>query len=343
MAWDSSQAGPVEPAGQGSGHLPGARRRHLRLVFLQELQRRQLRRPGHRHAPLRRLLRRAGQVRLHTRVDEAGPPRGRWRARQSRRATAAATPMARPQAGADQAHQHRRRRTGRSRRSAERRCAGASSPSTPAPPGVRSRAIFPGGPAATVPSYREFTQHYPQPGWVEHDAEEIWDGGRRHARRRRRAGRRGERSPRSGSPTSARRSSPGTAAPASRTARAIVWQDRRTAARCDALAAAGALPVSREITGLVLDPYFSARRSSGCWPTATIDRRRRPGDRHDRQLADLEAHRRRGPRHRPVERQPHDAVRHRARSHGRRRCADLLGVPLDALPDGAARRAGASA
>ena len=40
--------------------------------------------------------------------------------------------------------------------------------------GVRSRAIFPGDPAATVSSYREFTQHYPQPGWVEHDASEIW-------------------------------------------------------------------------------------------------------------------------------------------------------------------------
>jgi glycerol kinase len=39
-----------------------------------------------------------------------------------------------------------------------------------------------------------------------------------------------------------------------------VWQDRRTAGRCDALAAAGYLPLVRERTGLVLDPYFSATK-----------------------------------------------------------------------------------
>jgi glycerol kinase len=42
--------------------------------------------------------------------------------------------------------------------------------------------------------------------------------------------------------------------------RAIVWQDRRTAARCDALAADGRLPLVRATTGLVLDPYFSASK-----------------------------------------------------------------------------------
>jgi glycerol kinase len=44
--------------------------------------------------------------------------------------------------------------------------------------------------------------------------------------------------------------------------RAIVWQDRRTAGRCDELRAAGHLPVVREKTGLVLDPYFSATKMS---------------------------------------------------------------------------------
>ena len=39
--------------------------------------------------------------------------------------------------------------------------------------GVRSRAVFVDGRPA-VASYREFTQHFPQPGWVEHDASEIW-------------------------------------------------------------------------------------------------------------------------------------------------------------------------
>ena len=42
--------------------------------------------------------------------------------------------------------------------------------------------------------------------------------------------------------------------------RAIVWQDRRTAARCDELRAAGVEPLVRERTGLVLDPYFSATK-----------------------------------------------------------------------------------
>ena len=39
--------------------------------------------------------------------------------------------------------------------------------------GVRSRAVFDDGSAA-ITSYREFTQIFPQPGWVEHDATEIW-------------------------------------------------------------------------------------------------------------------------------------------------------------------------
>ena len=44
--------------------------------------------------------------------------------------------------------------------------------------------------------------------------------------------------------------------------RAIVWQDRRTADRCDALRAAGHEPTIRRLTGLVLDPYFSATKLS---------------------------------------------------------------------------------
>ena len=52
--------------------------------------------------------------------------------------------------------------------------------------------------------------------------------------------------------------------------RALVWQDRRTAARCDELRAAGHEALVRTRTGLVLDPYFSAaRRSSGCCATST--------------------------------------------------------------------------
>jgi len=127
--------------------------------------------------------------------------------------------------------------------------------------GVRSRAIFADGPDYLEPvsSYREFSQMYPQPGWVEHDAEEIWAVvqttmndvitavgreavaaiGITNQRETVVAWNR-----RTGKPY-------GTA---------IVWQDRRTADRCDALHAAGHLPLVRDTTGLVLDPYFSATK-----------------------------------------------------------------------------------
>ena len=125
--------------------------------------------------------------------------------------------------------------------------------------GVRSRAVFPDAPS--VSSYREFTQHYPQPGWVEHDATEIWAVVREtllevFAEVKRSGGRVGaigitnQRETvlawdrRTGTPYG----------------NAIVWQDRRTAARCDELTAAGALPTVRERTGLVLDPYFSGTK-----------------------------------------------------------------------------------
>ncbi|MDO8391837.1 MAG: glycerol kinase GlpK [Actinomycetota bacterium] len=125
--------------------------------------------------------------------------------------------------------------------------------------GVRSRAIFPGGNAPVVAAYREFTQHYPDNGWVEHDADEIWQAvlatlaeviaqvgpdavaaiGITNQRETVLA-------------WSRRTSTPfGTA---------IVWQDRRTAERCDQLFAEGQLPLVRETTGLVLDPYFSASK-----------------------------------------------------------------------------------
>jgi glycerol kinase len=124
--------------------------------------------------------------------------------------------------------------------------------------GVRSRAVFVDGRPA-VASYREFTQHYPRPGWVEHDAVEIWNAvvatlddvvgevGRDHVAaigitNQRETVVAWDRS--SGEPY-------GTA---------IVWQDRRTAARCDELAAAGHLELVRNTTGLVLDPYFSGTK-----------------------------------------------------------------------------------
>ncbi len=124
--------------------------------------------------------------------------------------------------------------------------------------GVRSFALREDGTAAGF-AYREFTQHFPQPGWVEHDAAEIWGAVQATL---------AELAERVTEPIAAigitdQRETVvawdrGTGQPVHR---AIVWQDRRTAARCDALRADGVEPLVRATTGLVLDPYFSATKA----------------------------------------------------------------------------------
>jgi glycerol kinase len=123
--------------------------------------------------------------------------------------------------------------------------------------GIRALAVDESGRSVGY-RYREFTQHFPRPGWVEHDATEIWSAV---------VGTTAELIAEVGRPIAAigitdqretvvawdRR----TGKPLHR---AIVWQDRRTAARCDALAEEGRLPLVRDTTGLVLDPYFSASK-----------------------------------------------------------------------------------
>ena len=119
-------------------------------------------------------------------------------------------------------------------------------------------------------AYREFEQHFPAPGWVEHDAEEIWtvtqavagealdDAGLRPGELEA-VGITNQRETvcvwdrRSGEPLH----------------RAIVWQDRRTAGRCGELKAAGYEPLVRTRTGLVLDPYFSATKIE--WLLANVE------------------------------------------------------------------------
>jgi len=111
-------------------------------------------------------------------------------------------------------------------------------------------------------AYSEFEQYFPQPGWVEHDAEEIWQTVRRvGGEALKAAGIRGEELAAIGI-TNQRETvvawDPSTGEPLHR---AIVWQDRRTSARCDELRAeAGVKEMVREKTGLVVDPYFSATK-----------------------------------------------------------------------------------
>jgi glycerol kinase len=118
--------------------------------------------------------------------------------------------------------------------------------------------------------YREFNQHFPRPGWVEHDAQEIWevteavaaeamdDAGLR-AGDLQAVGLTGQREtvfvwdPETGEPLY----------------HAIVWQDRRTAARCTELREQGHETLIRERTGLVLDPYFSATKIE--WLLRNVD------------------------------------------------------------------------
>ena len=124
--------------------------------------------------------------------------------------------------------------------------------------GVRSRAVFVDGRKA-VGSYREFTQHFPQPGWVEHDANEIWDTARATLNNvitqvgRYNVAAIGIANQRETVVAWDRQ----TGQPHGK---AIVWQDRRTAAHCDQLQADGHLELVRSRTGLVLDPYFSGTK-----------------------------------------------------------------------------------
>jgi len=123
--------------------------------------------------------------------------------------------------------------------------------------GVRSVVVDEEGTVVDL-AYRELTQHFPRPGWVEHDPAEIWaavqatlaEVGSRLA----------------GSAVAAlgvtnqRETAVAWDRQGGPLGPAIVWQDRRTAERCDQLQRHGHLPLVRSRTGLVLDPYFSATK-----------------------------------------------------------------------------------
>ena len=125
-----------------------------------------------------------------------------------------------------------------------------------------------GSPVASA--QQEFQQHFPKPGWVEHDPVEIWVTQLATIRETLSKAELGARDiaaigitnqrettvvwdRRSGEPV----------------ANAIVWQDRRTAGRCDELRAAGHAPRIRERTGLELDAYFSGTKLA--WVLEHVD------------------------------------------------------------------------
>jgi glycerol kinase len=119
-------------------------------------------------------------------------------------------------------------------------------------------------------AYSEFRQHFPRPGWVEHDANEIWSVTRRVASEAiGNAGTTGAELAGIGI-TNQRETivawDPKTGEPVHN---ALVWQDRRTAARCEELREAGHLNLVRERTGLVIDPYFSGTKIE--WLVRNVD------------------------------------------------------------------------
>ena len=107
----------------------------------------------------------------------------------------------------------------------------------------------------------EFAQHYPAPGWVEHDPEDIWRDVVATARAAiRDSGVAADAIAGIGITNQRETTLVWDRATGQPIHRAIVWQDRRTADRCEALRAAGHEDEVRARTGLLLDPYFSATK-----------------------------------------------------------------------------------
>ena len=106
--------------------------------------------------------------------------------------------------------------------------------------------------------YEEFPQHFPRPGWVEHEPEQIWQAALSACRQAVQAS---DSRPTAIGITDQRETAvlwdrSSLAAPR----RAVVWQDRRSAAICDRLRDAGHEDRLRELTGLRFDPYFTGTK-----------------------------------------------------------------------------------
>ena len=106
----------------------------------------------------------------------------------------------------------------------------------------------------------ELTQYYPQAGWVEHDAAEIWSKTLACARQVVTEAGGAGRIAAIGITNQRETVVAWDVTTGEPLHHALVWQDRRTADVCEALRAAGQEPVVQSATGLLLDPYFSATK-----------------------------------------------------------------------------------
>src|SRR5881409_665283 len=115
--------------------------------------------------------------------------------------------------------------------------------------------------AVLARGYAEVPQHYPRPGWVEHDPEELWTSVERAAAQAlEAAGLRGDDVGALGITNQRETTIVWDRATSAPIHRAIVWQCRRTASACDRLRAQGHETTVRQRTGLVLDAYFSGTK-----------------------------------------------------------------------------------
>lgn len=134
-----------------------------------------------------------------------------------------------------------------------------------------SRAIlFDGKLKVAATAQEEFPQHFPKSGWVEHEAEDLWDTTLRVCRQAMEKGSAGAADIAAIGITNQRETTiiwdreTGKAVH-----RAIVWQDRRTADRCAELRGGGHEAMFTAKTGLLLDPYFSGTKAA--WILDNID------------------------------------------------------------------------
>jgi glycerol kinase len=136
--------------------------------------------------------------------------------------------------------------------------------------------VFSGHAKVKAVAQKEFTQHFPQSGWVEHDAEEIWKSVVSTVKTALAAAK--DKPVAAIGITNQRETtivwSRKTGKPVHR---AIVWQDRRTAPLCAKLKAAGLEPIFTEKTGLLLDPYFSGTKIR--WILDNVEGARQAADR----------------------------------------------------------------
>ena len=158
-------------------------------------------------------------------------------------------------------------------------------------------------------SHRELTQSFPQPGWVEHNPQEILRLAiETLSEVARRIVTSGQTIAGLGITNQRETVVAWDRATGLPLAPAIVWQDRRTAERCAELRDLGLGQMIRSTTGLMIDPYFSATKMEWLLGHGVIDA---TSARNHRQLVDLESHR--IVRHRALECRTHHVVRSRFR------------------------------